>query len=79
QDVIACFFLEDRIPVEEQSSWQSIQTEINRTMRLLQTDVLFLQASRQMATRQQREQGCLQKIDKLIQFCHTLLDNDSNA
>lgn len=53
--------------------WRSLQTEINRTMRLLQTDILFLQASQKSTTVDQRRKEFLQKIEKLMQFCQEIL------
>ncbi|MCW6038753.1 heterocyst frequency control protein PatD [Spirulina subsalsa FACHB-351] len=54
---------------------QSLLTEIHRTLRLLQTDVLFLQASRQKATFSQRLVLCRQRIDQLQQFCQQFLNS----
>jgi hypothetical protein len=52
--------------------WQSLQTEINRSLRLLQTDVIFLQASRQKATTEQRSMACLTRIEQLMGYCQEL-------
>ncbi|MFP4009987.1 MAG: heterocyst frequency control protein PatD [Spirulinaceae cyanobacterium] len=54
------------------SRWQSLQTEINRSLRLLQTDIIFLKASRQSQTTQQRLGACLTRIDQLMKYCQEL-------
>lgn len=54
------------------SRWQSLQTEINRSLRLLQTDMIFLKASRQSQTTQQRLSACLTRIDQLMKYCQEL-------
>ncbi len=56
------------------SRWQSIQTELNRTFRLLQTDIIFLQAARQSATTEQRRANCQQHLDRLLAGCEAILD-----
>lgn len=55
--------------------WQSLQTEVNRTLRLLQTDILFLSASQQVETRQQRQTACFQRIEQLFGYCRAILDD----
>lgn len=50
------------------SRWQSSQTEIHRTMRLLQTDMMFLQTSRSRNTSQQRLATVRDRVGKLIEF-----------
>ncbi|MEA5472173.1 heterocyst frequency control protein PatD [Spirulina sp. 06S082] len=55
------------------SQWQSLHTETHRTMRLLQTDIIFLQASRKETTIQQRQAACLTKIEHLIAYCQQIL------
>lgn len=54
------------------SRWQSLQTEINRSLRLLKTDIIFLKASRQNQTTQQRVQACLTRLDQLMKYCQEL-------
>ncbi|MBP0021602.1 MAG: heterocyst frequency control protein PatD [Cyanobacteria bacterium SBLK] len=53
--------------------WRSLQTETHKMLRLLQTDIIFLQSSRQAATRQQRKANCLAKIERLIGYCQQIL------
>ena len=53
--------------------WQSFQTEIYKQMRLLETDVMLLQASRSPATTLARAAGVSDRIKTLIQYCEALL------
>ena len=59
------------------SQWQSSQTEIHRTMRLLQTDMMFLQTSRNPETSQQRLATVRDRVEKLIQFTTSFTEKDS--
>jgi hypothetical protein len=52
---------------------QSIQIEINKQLRLLETDVIFLQAARQAATVQQRKQQMSHRLEILLQYCDACL------
>lgn len=72
QNQIASLSAEDCAP-EDASRWQSIQTEIYKQMRLLQTDVMRLQASRSSATSLSRTAGVSDRINTLIQYCQALL------
>ncbi|GAB4370565.1 MAG: hypothetical protein Kow00121_11380 [Elainellaceae cyanobacterium] len=53
---------------------QSYQTEINRLLRLLGMDVMFLQAARQSATNSQRQQQMGDRLGQLRQFCEAVLE-----
>ncbi|MEM9542533.1 MAG: heterocyst frequency control protein PatD [Cyanobacteria bacterium P01_E01_bin.42] len=53
--------------------WRSLQTETHKMLRLLQTDLIFLQSSRQEATKQQRKANCLAKIERLMGYCQQIL------
>lgn len=53
--------------------WQSLQTEIYKQMRLLQTDMMLLQAARNPATSQHRISGLRDRINTLIKYCQALL------
>ncbi|MDY6785507.1 MAG: heterocyst frequency control protein PatD [Cyanobacteriota bacterium] len=55
--------------------WQSIQTEMNRAMRLLQTDVAFLGSSRNSAIAISRQSACLARIEQLIGYCRLLVSH----
>ena len=50
------------------SSWQSVQTEIHREMRLLSTELMFLQLDRFG----RKQQGARDRLDKIIGFCQML-------
>lgn len=58
------------------SQWQSSQTEIHRTMRLLQTDMMFLQTSRNPETSQQRLAKVRDRVEKLINFTASFTKED---
>ncbi|MEA5535699.1 heterocyst frequency control protein PatD [Crocosphaera sp. XPORK-15E] len=53
---------------------QSAKTEIHRMLRLLGTDLLFLQSSRQAGTTQQRLQKISDRLEQLISYCQGLLE-----
>jgi hypothetical protein len=72
QSQIANLSAEDCAP-DDASRWQSIQTEIYKQMRLLQTDVMRLQASRSYATSLSRTSSVSDRINTLIQYCQALL------
>jgi len=55
---------------ETRSRWQSSQTEVHRLMRLLQNDMMFLQASRSSNTSQQRLATVRDRVGKLIDFAN---------
>jgi hypothetical protein len=52
---------------------QAYYTEINKQLRLLSMDVIFLQASRQGGTMQQRQQQMDERIRLLLKYCQALL------
>lgn len=52
---------------------QAIQTEVNKQLRLLETDAIFLQAARQPVTIQQRKQQIHQRLDLLLRYCDAIL------
>ncbi|GBF81608.1 heterocyst frequency control protein PatD [Aphanothece sacrum] len=54
------------------STWQSTQTEIYRTLRLLGTDLLFLQSSRQRGTLEQRLGIVRDRLDQLIGYSQAI-------
>jgi hypothetical protein len=55
------------------SRWQSVQTELHRTMRLLQMDRMRWQVARQPETAQRRRTQVRDRVNQLIQYCQTLL------
>jgi hypothetical protein len=64
----------DDFAVDIMSRWQSIQTEIYKQMRLLETDLMLLQASRSDATTQTRTANVCDRISTLIRYCEALLE-----
>jgi len=62
----------DDIEPDVTSRWQSLQTEIYKQMRLLQTDLMLLQASRSSATRISRQTGLKNRLNTLIRYCQEL-------
>ncbi|MGC1396564.1 MAG: heterocyst frequency control protein PatD [Coleofasciculaceae cyanobacterium] len=63
----------DDLDSEYAGRWQSVQTEFLRQMRLLETDVMLLQAARRQATLETRIAGICDRIKTLIQYCQVLL------
>lgn len=52
---------------------QSYQVEMDKQLRLLRMDGLFLQAARQPATVGQRQQQVSDRLNTLIRYCDALL------
>ncbi|NEO37561.1 MAG: heterocyst frequency control protein PatD [Moorea sp. SIOASIH] len=57
------------IPLDYVSRWQSLKTEIYKQMRLLENDLMLLQASRSPRTAKLRQKGICDRIQTLIQYC----------
>jgi hypothetical protein len=55
------------------SQVQSYQTEINKQLRLLGMDVMFLQAARQPVTTQKRQAQMGDRFSLLARYCQVLL------
>lgn len=55
------------------SRWISLQTEIQREFRLLNTDWLFWVSARQQAIKQAREKAVKERLHKLIEYCQLML------
>ena len=72
QSQIAILSADDVAP-EQVSRWQSLQTEIYKQMRLLETDMMLLQASRSSATSQRRVLSLCDRLNTLIQYGEVLL------
>lgn len=72
QSRIANLSADDLAPAQV-SRWQSLQTEIYRQIRLLETDVMLLQAARSSATIVSRSSNVCDRIHTLIQYCEALL------
>ncbi len=56
---------------------QSYLTEIHKQLRLLGTDVTFLQAAKQPATAQTRQTATASRLNTLIGYCGALLQKNS--
>ncbi len=54
------------------SRWQSVQTEIKREFKLLDTDILFLASARQSSTLNKRLQSIKERVAKLINYCQIM-------
>lgn len=63
----------DELAPNHIARWQSLQTEIYKQMRLLQTDVMLLLSSRRSATSQRRTSEVSNRLNTLIQYCEALL------
>ncbi len=63
----------DEIAPDVAPRWQSVQTEIYKQMRLLQTDIMLLQASRSSATSQSRVSHVRDRLNTLMQYCQVLI------
>jgi len=72
QDQIAPLTSDD-LDSTNPSRIQPFLTEIHRQMRLLQMDVMFLQASRNSETAQQRQIVISDRLKSLIGYCEALL------
>ena len=64
---------ESGLAPEAIARWQAIQTEIKRSLRLLQVDVMMSMSARQAATSQSRIQGISDRLQTLIGYCQALL------
>jgi hypothetical protein len=61
-------------PTETHLQIQSIQTEINKQLRLLETDLIFLKAARQPDTMQQRQQQIQTRVTLLLSYVTRVLE-----
>ncbi|WP_144871097.1 heterocyst frequency control protein PatD [Hyella patelloides] len=64
---------DENLDLATASRWISLQAEIQREFRLLNTDWLFLISSRQPATKQAREKSVVERLRKLIGYCQVML------
>jgi hypothetical protein len=58
---------------------QSYLTEIHKQLRLLGTDVTFLQVAKQPATASARQTAAAERLNTLIGYCGALLQKNSGA
>lgn len=63
----------DELEQQFLNQWQSLQTEIHRTLRLLGTDLMMLRSSRHNQTFNTRLITVKQRLEKLISYCQHLL------
>lgn len=63
----------DELSPETEQRVQSYLVEINKQLRLLEMDVMFLQAARQPATREQRQRQMGDRLMTLIRYCEAVL------
>ena len=65
--------LEDTVlEAVDRSRVQAYRTEMNKQMRLLGVDIVFLQAARQPVTAQQRQAQIRDRIARLIDYCEAV-------
>ncbi|NJM57862.1 MAG: heterocyst frequency control protein PatD [Synechococcales cyanobacterium RU_4_20] len=62
----------EQLPTEQRSRFRSVQTELHRQMRLLQTDLLFLRNAHQADTASQRQQQVGDRLVSLRNYCAVL-------
>lgn len=58
---------------------QSIQIEINKQLRLLAMDVMFLQTARKSVTAQQRQAQMGDRIQLLLNYCQAILEMEGHC
>jgi hypothetical protein len=63
----------DELDSEVEHQVQSYQVEMNKQLRLLGMDVLFLQAAQQAATTKQRRSQVNDRLKTLIRYCEAVL------
>lgn len=64
----------EALPPAQATAWQTLQTELHRQLRLLQTETMLLQAARQPQTRQQRLQNYRTRLQGAIAQARSLLE-----
>ncbi|MBD1927191.1 heterocyst frequency control protein PatD [Trichocoleus sp. FACHB-90] len=70
-------FRGDELTSETFPRWQSFQTEIVRSQRLLEMDAMFLQTSGNSATVLKRKNAMSDRVSTLISYCEALLQAKS--
>ncbi len=63
----------DELDATAEHRSRSLHVEINKQLRLLATDVTFLQAAKQAVTSQQRLEQVNDRVNTLIRYCDALL------
>ena len=69
----------DDLEPELVSRWQSLQTEIYRSFRLLTTDLMFLRSSVQSTTAQARLVKVTERLDQIIAYCQVILTLETTS
>ena len=64
---------QENIEVIIVSQWQSIQTEIYRTYRLLKTDILFLKSAKKANLIKKRLHNIKERLTQLNSYCNSIL------
>ncbi len=68
------FFIQQIVPLEDANfREQSYKTEINKQLRLLEVDVMFLKGAKQSATSQARLNTITERVDTLIGYCQAIM------
>lgn len=70
---IVALGVEDLDPATAQRVY-ACQVEIDKQLRLLSMDAMFLQAARQSTTAQQRQQQVRDRIQTLIGYCQAMVE-----
>lgn len=63
---------DSQIPVNQQTQWLSIKTELQRTARLLKMELAFWQASRSPQRFAQCQQKLADLLQQLVDFCEAM-------
>ncbi len=69
----------ESLALEDLQLWQPKQTELHRTLRLLETDMVFWQASRHPLTRQSRLQILSDRLETFIGYTQSLIHNSLSS
>ena len=64
---------DEELEGEVANRWISLQTEMQREFRLLNTDWLFWISARQPTIKQARERAIAERLSKLIAYCQLML------
>jgi hypothetical protein len=66
----------DDLAPEICGQWRSLHTELYRGLRLLNTDLLFLQGSRTASTQTEKQRQIQTRLAQLRQYCQGIIDLD---
>ena len=68
----------EKIEITYVPRWESIQREIKREFKLLNTDVLFLASARQAITKNKRLKSIGDRLTKLSSYCQGIIEETRN-